>query len=197
VNVLSDDTVRIHAPVPVQAPDQPVKMEPAAGVAVRVNVVSSSNTAAQVLPQSMPAGTVRHGSAAAAGPHDRDVHAQRKFHGIVRAWFMVTWQAACVPAQGRCSSARCDPPRAPPVMVTTVAVVVGAAADGGAAAPARLKNDRPAAALHDDVEGDTRFEARAHGLRLLIGSVQVVLPAWQAALPLHHERNSRSNSRWL
>jgi hypothetical protein len=31
--------VTLHAPVPAQAPDQPAKMEPAAGVAVRVTVV--------------------------------------------------------------------------------------------------------------------------------------------------------------
>jgi len=49
--------VTTHDPVPEQpAPDQPVKRDPAAGVAVRVTTVASSKLAAQVTPQLTPAG---------------------------------------------------------------------------------------------------------------------------------------------
>src|SRR6266581_6255377 len=49
--------VTIQGPVPEQPPPlQPVKVEPASGVAVRVTAVPLANGAAQVAPQSMPAG---------------------------------------------------------------------------------------------------------------------------------------------
>ena len=44
--------------VPVQAPDQPLKLDPAAGVAVRVMAVFGAKLAVQVAPQSMPAGVL-------------------------------------------------------------------------------------------------------------------------------------------
>ncbi|HEY3550370.1 MAG TPA: hypothetical protein VGK69_04895, partial [Gaiellaceae bacterium] len=43
-------------PVPVQAPDQPLKVEPAAGVAVRVTLVPEVKSCEQVEPQLIPAG---------------------------------------------------------------------------------------------------------------------------------------------
>jgi len=48
--------VTVHAPVPVQLPLQPVKVEPAAGAAVKVTMVPMANAAEQVTPQEMPAG---------------------------------------------------------------------------------------------------------------------------------------------
>ena len=49
--------VTVHVPVPEQpAPLQPVKVEPAAGVAVSVTTVPSLNDAEQVAPQLIPAG---------------------------------------------------------------------------------------------------------------------------------------------
>src|SRR5215208_1194657 len=48
--------VRVHVPVPEQSPDQPVKLSPDAGVAVRVTSVPSAKLAEQVAPQSIPAG---------------------------------------------------------------------------------------------------------------------------------------------
>jgi len=48
-------TVQVVA-VPVQAPDQPVKLEPAAGAAVSVTDVPLLKLAEQVLPQLIPAG---------------------------------------------------------------------------------------------------------------------------------------------
>jgi hypothetical protein len=52
-------TVTLHVPVPVQPPPlQPVNVEPAAGVAVRVTAVPLANAAEQVAPQEMPAGAL-------------------------------------------------------------------------------------------------------------------------------------------
>jgi hypothetical protein len=48
--------VSVHVPVPEHAPDQPVKLEPAAGTAVSVTSVPLRKSCAQVAPQSMPAG---------------------------------------------------------------------------------------------------------------------------------------------
>lgn len=51
-----DDIVTLHAPVPVQAPDQPVKAKPASGVAVNATVDPEGKLALQVEPQLIPAG---------------------------------------------------------------------------------------------------------------------------------------------
>ena len=48
--------VRLQDPVPLQAPDQPAKVEPAAGAAVNVTAVPLLNMALQVVPQLIPAG---------------------------------------------------------------------------------------------------------------------------------------------
>src|SRR5882724_1839497 len=48
--------VTLQAPVPVQLPLQPVKVEPATGVAVKVTAVTLVNAAEQAVPQEMPAG---------------------------------------------------------------------------------------------------------------------------------------------
>ena len=50
--------VTVQAPVPVQAPLQPVKVEPVAGVAVSVTAVVYPKVPLQVLPQLMPAGVL-------------------------------------------------------------------------------------------------------------------------------------------
>jgi hypothetical protein len=51
--------VRLHVPVPVQPPPlQPVNVEPAAGVAVKVTAVPLAKAAEQVAPQEMPAGAL-------------------------------------------------------------------------------------------------------------------------------------------
>jgi hypothetical protein len=48
--------VTVQVLVPVQAPLQPVKVEPVAGAAVKVTMVPAVNEAEQVVPQEMPAG---------------------------------------------------------------------------------------------------------------------------------------------
>src|SRR5205807_795823 len=50
--------VTVHVPVPVQAPLQPVKVEPAAGAAVRVTTVPVVKEVEQVAPQEIPAGVL-------------------------------------------------------------------------------------------------------------------------------------------
>jgi hypothetical protein len=50
-------SVTVHVPVPEHPPPfQPVKVEPAAGVAVKVTAVPLANAAEQVAPQEIPAG---------------------------------------------------------------------------------------------------------------------------------------------
>jgi hypothetical protein len=48
--------VTVHVPVPEHAPDQPAKLEPVSGVAVRVTLVPASKNAAHVGSQWMPSG---------------------------------------------------------------------------------------------------------------------------------------------
>src|SRR5512146_1816806 len=50
--------VKVQAPVPVQAPLQPVNDDPEAAVWVRVTAVPGANDAEQVVPQLMPAGVL-------------------------------------------------------------------------------------------------------------------------------------------
>jgi hypothetical protein len=51
-------TVTLHVPIPVQAPDQPVKIDPSPGVAVNVTEVPVGYSDTQLDPQSIPAGTL-------------------------------------------------------------------------------------------------------------------------------------------
>ena len=52
-------SVTVQVPVPVQPPPlQPVKVEPAAGAAVKVMAVPLAYVAEQVAPQAMPAGAL-------------------------------------------------------------------------------------------------------------------------------------------
>src|SRR5438876_6096701 len=57
VTVVAALSVTVHVPVPEQLPPlQPVKVEPAAGAAVKVTAVPLEYAAAQVAPQEIPAG---------------------------------------------------------------------------------------------------------------------------------------------
>ena len=59
VTVAAAFIVAVQGPVPVQPPPlQPVKVEPAAGVAVKVTAVPLGNAAAHVAPQEIPAGAL-------------------------------------------------------------------------------------------------------------------------------------------
>ena len=54
VTVVAALTVTAHEPVPEQAPVQPAKVEPEAGVAVRVSAVPGVTDCEQLVPQLMP-----------------------------------------------------------------------------------------------------------------------------------------------
>ena len=56
VTLLPASTTRVQPPVPVQAPLQPVKVEPEAGVALRAMLVPEVKEALQLPPQSTPLG---------------------------------------------------------------------------------------------------------------------------------------------
>jgi hypothetical protein len=56
VTVVAALSVTVQVPVPEQPPLQPLKVEPAAGVAVKVTAVPLANAAEQVAPHEMPAG---------------------------------------------------------------------------------------------------------------------------------------------
>src|SRR5207249_12302473 len=57
VTVVAAESVIVHDPVPEHPPSvQPVKVEPAAGVAVSVTTVPLAKLAEQVAPQLIPAG---------------------------------------------------------------------------------------------------------------------------------------------
>jgi hypothetical protein len=59
VTVVAAFSVTVQVPVPEQPPPvQPVKVEPAAGVAVKVTAVPLANAAAHVMPQEIPAGAL-------------------------------------------------------------------------------------------------------------------------------------------
>jgi hypothetical protein len=50
--------VTLHVPVPVQAPDQPVKVDPSKGAALKVTAVPMGYSDTQFPGQSIPAGTL-------------------------------------------------------------------------------------------------------------------------------------------
>jgi hypothetical protein len=56
VRLFAASMTTAQLPVPVQAPPQPVKVEPVAAVALRARLVPLATLALQVLPQSMTAG---------------------------------------------------------------------------------------------------------------------------------------------
>jgi hypothetical protein len=56
VTVVAVLSVTVQVPVPVQPPLQPVKVEPAAGAAVKVTAVPLANAAEHVVPHEIPAG---------------------------------------------------------------------------------------------------------------------------------------------
>ena len=56
VTLLAAAMITVQLPVPEQAPDQPVKLEPASAEAVSVTEVLMGKAAVQVAPQLMPLG---------------------------------------------------------------------------------------------------------------------------------------------
>jgi hypothetical protein len=111
-----------HGPVPAQAPLQPAKVEPAAGVAVRVTVELERNEALQVGPQSMLAGddtTVPAPVPALLTLTTNLVETALKLALTLRAALMVTEQGP-VPEHTPLQPVKVEPDAAVAVRTTTV-----------------------------------------------------------------------------
>jgi hypothetical protein len=114
------DSVTVQAPEPAQEPDQPLKLKPLAGVAVRVTAVFALNIALQVLVQLIPAGddvTVPDPAIARSSAYV-DADTTLKLAETERAAAMVTEQAP-VPVQAPDQPAKVDPEVGVAVSVTT------------------------------------------------------------------------------
>ncbi len=90
--------VTLQDPVPEQAPPQPLKLEPAAGVWARVTTVPALKFALQVAPQLMPAGRLVIVPLAAGEVLTESAKEGTKVAVTVVAAFTVTLQGL-VPAQ--------------------------------------------------------------------------------------------------
>src|SRR5262245_6833507 len=117
-------TVTVQVPVPVQPPPlQPVKLEPAAGVAVRVTAVPLANEAEHVAPHVMPAGALV--MVPLPAPVLLSVSARRwtaKVAVPAGAALIVTAQVP-VPVQPPLQPVKVEPAAGVAVRVTTVPVV--------------------------------------------------------------------------
>src|SRR5512132_1479921 len=120
VTARSWSIVTTQGPVPVQSPPQPVKVEPASGVAVSVTAVPDGNEAEHVAPQSIPVGelvTVPEPDPAfvtvsVGGPTS-------KVAVTARSWSIVTTQGP-VPVQSPPQPVNVEPASGVAVSVTAV-----------------------------------------------------------------------------
>jgi hypothetical protein len=123
VAVLSAESVTLQRPVPVQAPDQPPKVEAPPGKAVKVTTAPSAKPALQVPGQEIPAGE----EVMLPVPPPAAVTVSRrpprvKVAVTLAIEFMVRTQFP-VPVQGPDQPAKFDPALAEAVRVTTVPAV--------------------------------------------------------------------------
>jgi hypothetical protein len=101
VTVVGEVMSSRHGPVPVQAPSQPVKTDPAPAVAVNVTVLPYRMLAEHVVPQSMPSGAL----VTVPPPGPPSATSSRRYRGpkvavTVRARSIVTVQAPVEPHAG-------------------------------------------------------------------------------------------------
>jgi len=114
-------TVQLLA-VPVQAPLQPVNVEPTAGAAVRVTAVPDVNEVEHVVPQLMPAGELEivplpvPALLTVSANEDGSANVAVTF----RAAFIVTVQVLAVPVQPPLQPVKVDPAAGAALSVTTV-----------------------------------------------------------------------------
>jgi len=114
-------TVQLLA-VPVQAPLQPVNVEPTAGAAVRVTAVPDVNEVEHVVPQLMPAGALVivplpvPALLTVSANEDGSANVAVTF----RAAFIVTVQVLAVPVQPPLQPVKVDPAAGAALSVTTV-----------------------------------------------------------------------------
>ena len=114
--------VTVQVPVPEQPPPlQPVNVEPAAGVAVSVTTVPSSNDAAQVAPQVIPAGPLDTVPEPGAGlRHGQRVRDQRERRGHRLSPLIVTMHVPVPEQPAPLQPAKVEPAAGVAVSVTTV-----------------------------------------------------------------------------
>ncbi len=111
--------VTLQAPVPLQAPPQPLNTDPAAGVAARLTTVPELYGAEQVAPQLMPAGElVTVPDPVPSGP-TVNVNSGTKVAVTVVAEFTVTVQVP-VPVQAPPQPVKAEPTMAAAFRVTVV-----------------------------------------------------------------------------
>src|SRR6266545_1229276 len=112
------DTVQV--PVPLQAPPQPLKLEPVAAVAVSVTTVPCTNCAEHVAPQLIPTGELVTVPEPAPAFVTVSVWlTSAKVAVTARSWSIVTVQAP-VPLQAPPQPLKLEPVAAVAVSVTTV-----------------------------------------------------------------------------
>jgi hypothetical protein len=106
---------------PEQSPDQPVKVDPAAGAAVKVTDVPSLNDVEQVEPQLMPAGELVTVPDPEPDLTTESVRCTRPNVAVtLRAAVMATVQVVEVPEQAPLQPVNVDPAAAAAVSVTEV-----------------------------------------------------------------------------
>ena len=121
VMLLAAFIVTTHDPVPVQVPPQPVKLEPLAGVALKVTLEALLKVAVQVVPQLMPAGLLE--MVPVPVPFFVRLSANVEDTAVLKvavtdfAAFTVTVQVKVVPVQAPPQAAKLEPPLADAVNV--------------------------------------------------------------------------------
>ena len=122
VTLFAASRVSEQVPVPVQAPDQPEKTDPAAADALSTTVLPLSKAAVQVVPQSMPAGVLVTAPLPAPARVTVTVVCGTKVAVAVLAASTVTPQVDVVPVQAPLQPVKREPGDAVAVRVTTVPV---------------------------------------------------------------------------
>ncbi len=171
--------------VPVQPPPQPVKVEPAAGVAVNVTAVPLVNDAEQVAPQEMPAGalvTVPEPAPAVVNESVNDGSA----NVAVTLWaaLITTVQVLAVPEHAPLQPAKVEPAAGAAVKVTAVPLVNAAeqVAPQEMPAGALVTVPEPAPAVVSESVNDGSAKVAVTPWAALIVTVQVLAVPEQAPL---------------
>ena len=119
VTVIAELTVTLQAPVPVQAPPQPVNTDPAAAIALSVTAVPDVNVAEHVAPQLIPAGLLVTVPAPAPWGISVSENCGLKFAVTFWAELIVTLQAP-VPVHAPLQPVKTDPAAGDSARLTTV-----------------------------------------------------------------------------
>ena len=110
----------VHAPVPEQSPDQPVKIDPVEAEAVSVTAVPCAIEALHVAPQLIPPTSDVTVPVPAPAFVTVSVWGTPKVATTSRAWLIVTVHVVLVPEQSPLQPTKFDPEPGDAVRVTTV-----------------------------------------------------------------------------